>query len=64
MAVNRAEVIGRLAEMERISAASADQAAARLGLKRRQVYELGEALAGWCGFGVISSRASPAAAGR
>ncbi|WP_280489656.1 helix-turn-helix domain-containing protein [Nocardia carnea] len=40
VAVDRAEVIGHLAEMDRISVTSADQAAARLGLKRRQVYEL------------------------
>lgn len=40
VAVDRAEVIGRLAERDRISVTCADEAAAGLGLKRRQVYEL------------------------
>ncbi|MFR9774034.1 Mu transposase C-terminal domain-containing protein [Nocardia sp. SC052] len=39
-AVHRAEVIGRLAHNDRVSAGAADDAAAELGLKRRQVYAL------------------------
>ncbi|WP_245673316.1 DNA-binding domain-containing protein [Nocardia lijiangensis] len=40
LAVRRAEVIGRLARDDRVSAAAVDEAGAELGLKRRQVYAL------------------------
>src|SRR5215467_13099323 len=40
LAVRRAEVIGRLAQQDRVSVTAADQVGAELGLKRRQVYEL------------------------
>src|SRR6266851_1755734 len=40
LAVQRAGVIGRLAQRDRVSVAAADEAAAKLGVSRRQVYEL------------------------
>lgn len=40
LAVRRAEVIGRLAELDEVSHRCADAAAAELGLSRRQVYVL------------------------
>jgi putative transposase len=40
LAVQRAGVIGRLAQRDRVSVAAADEAAAELGVSRRQVYEL------------------------
>jgi putative transposase len=40
LAVQRAGVIGRLAQRDRVRVAAADEAAAKLGVSRRQVYEL------------------------
>src|SRR5216683_1516804 len=40
LAVQRAGVIGRLAQRDRVSVAAADEAAAKWGVSRRQVYEL------------------------
>ncbi|MFQ6331496.1 Mu transposase C-terminal domain-containing protein (plasmid) [Nocardia sp. CWNU-33] len=40
LAVRRAEVIGRLAVLDRVSVVAADQAAAELGVTRRRVYTL------------------------
>ena len=40
VAVRRAEVIGRLAQLDRVSVAAADEAAAELGVTQRQVYAL------------------------
>ncbi|GAA3083757.1 hypothetical protein GCM10020000_82450 [Streptomyces olivoverticillatus] len=51
-AVRQAEVIGPLAEKSRVGLADADEAAARLGISRRQVYVL---LGRWrAGEGVVS----------
>lgn len=52
LAVRRAEVIGQLARGQRVGIAAVDEAAAELGVSRRQVYEL---LRRWrTGSGVVS----------
>ncbi len=42
LAARRAGVIGRLAQQDRVGVAAADEAAAELGVSRRQVYVLME----------------------